>query len=300
VCIIGAGALGLGLAAHFSKAAKVYVVGRSNKAEQLRHCSESLGLNYVASTSALPFELSSLWLCVKAYDNLDALRSVEQLFSPSVPIVLLSNGLGVYQECAELIGRRAPIVRGLINTGFLETIDSIVQIGVLKTALASSPDHANFADDCESFLKSVGAEVAREPNVALTEWKKALINCTINPICSLVRSTNKVIAENPQLRALSEQVLAEVRATALAEGFDLSSLTNEQIFQGALAHGENRNSMLVDLERGRRTELDYILGRVVRIADNYGVPIPHARSLYQLCKALETLKSGAALKSYPQ
>ncbi|MBN8551111.1 MAG: hypothetical protein J0M12_17490, partial [Deltaproteobacteria bacterium] len=79
------------------------------------------------------------------------------------------------------------------------------------------------------------------------------------------------------------------------EGFDFSNFTTEEVLRSIAAHGDNRNSNLIDLERGRPTQIDYILGRLIRIAKSYDVPIPHSETLYALCKALEQ-PAAAAIK----
>ncbi|MBN8548866.1 MAG: 2-dehydropantoate 2-reductase [Deltaproteobacteria bacterium] len=291
ICIVGAGALGLGLAAHLSKECNVSVLCRSNKAEQLRSGQDVAGLSYITSLGALPLDLASLWICVKAYDNLAALKTVEPLLRTDCPIVLLSNGLGVFMECAEFISRRAPIVRALVNTGFLETLDAVVQSGPLLVTLAAPKEHSASLDSIDTLLQKVGAHVTRESDVARAEWKKTFINAPVNSLCSIVRAPNRAITENPLLRSQAEAVIAEVRAVAAAEGFDFSDFSTEEILRSIAAHGENRNSNLIDLERGRPTQIDYILGRLIRIAKSYDVPTPHSETLYALCKALE--KPGA-------
>lgn len=291
ICIVGAGALGLGLAAHLSKVASVSILCRSNKAEQLRSSENPAGLSYVTSVAELPFDVASVWLCVKAYSNLEALKNVEMLLNRQCSVVLLSNGLGVFMECAEFINRRAPIVRALVNTGFLETLDAVVQSGPLRVTLAAPQEYLAALGSIEETLRQTGAEVSRESDVARAEWKKTLINAPVNSICSIVRGPNKTLTGNAHLRQLAEKVIAEVRAVAAAEGFDFSSYTTEEILRGIEAHGDNKNSNLVDLERGRPTQIEYIMGRLIRIAGSYAVPVPHCETLYSLCKSLETRKA---------
>ncbi len=285
--IIGAGAVGLGLAAHLSKIVPVTVVARSNKLEQLKRSDPPPGVSYVGSLSALPLQVGSLWVCTKAFAAPDALKAAEFLFSPTCPVVVLSNGLGVYQECAELIARRAPIVRALVSTGFVETYDAVVQTGQLKVALAASSEYESSLRTVESILLAAGAVVTIESNVATAEWRKALLNVVTNPICTLVRSSNKALIEDSDLSQLAVQILGEARSVALKEGFSFPDLTNEYIFSLVKSVGDNRNSQLIDLERGRKSEIDYVLGRIIRIAKSYDLPVPRCETLYALCRATE-------------
>jgi 2-dehydropantoate 2-reductase len=45
--------------------------------------------------------------------------------------------------------------------------------------------------------------------------------------------------------------------------------------------------MLQDIERGRRTEVDYLNGAVVSAAERLGIPVPMNEAIYSLVKGLE-------------
>lgn len=287
LCIIGAGAVGLGLAAHLSRVVPVAVIARSNKLQQLRNSPAATSVTYVGSAGELPWQLSSLWICTKAYTAVEAIKTYEQLLAPTCPVVLVPNGLGVYMECAEAIGRRAPVVRALVHTGFRETLDSVVQAGPLRISLAAPPTSTAALHEIQYLLERAGAEVSLEKDIATAEWKKTLLNVATNPICGLLRAPNRIVAENAALHELAQDLITEARAVARAEGFPLDDLSDDAIFSAIRAVGENRNSLLLDIEKGRRTEIDYILGRVVRIAESHSVSVPRCRALYALCKAAE-------------
>lgn len=300
LCIVGAGAVGLGLAARLSAVTPVSVLCRSNKAEQLRLSDPDPRRSYVSSVHSLPFEVHSLWLCVKAYDTVEALRSVEQLLAPERPVVLLANGLGIFMEAAEFVSRRAPVVRAMVNTGFVETLDSVLQSGELKFSLAGPPESEAALQRVEAILSQAGAAVHREKDIATAEWKKALVNAAVNPICSLLAGRNRMLADDPGLRALAQEVFAEMRSIAAAESVDLAQPDDEELFAGIAQVGENYNSNLMDLGRGRRTEIDYILGRALRVAADNNIPAPTCRVLYTLAKALERSKAAAAPEEFRQ
>ena len=50
---------------------------------------------------------------------------------------------------------------------------------------------------------------------------------------------------------------------------------------------DNKNSMLQDIERGKRTEIDFINGAVCGLGEKFGVPTPLNRLLLQLVKKIE-------------
>jgi 2-dehydropantoate 2-reductase len=62
---------------------------------------------------------------------------------------------------------------------------------------------------------------------------------------------------------------------------------------GAAATGEHKTSMLQDLEAGRPLEVDALVGAVVELARDAGVPVPTLDVVYRLVKLLdETRRPG--------
>lgn len=59
---------------------------------------------------------------------------------------------------------------------------------------------------------------------------------------------------------------------------------------------ENYNSTLQDIKRGKRTEVDYIHGKIVEYAQSVGLEAPRNELLWTLIKAKETLASREGFK----
>jgi 2-dehydropantoate 2-reductase len=51
--------------------------------------------------------------------------------------------------------------------------------------------------------------------------------------------------------------------------------------------------MLDDLERGRVTEVDYLNGEIVRLAEKHGIPVPANRAIVALLKDAEAKHAGS-------
>jgi len=61
----------------------------------------------------------------------------------------------------------------------------------------------------------------------------------------------------------------------------------EKTFEVARETAENKNSMLQDIERGKRTEIDYINGAISRYGQKHKVPTPMNDLITSLVKGLE-------------
>ena len=66
----------------------------------------------------------------------------------------------------------------------------------------------------------------------------------------------------------------------------------ERVYDVARATAMNRSSMLQDVERGRRTEIDALNGAVVRLAKGLDVNVPMNEALTAAVRALERTRAG--------
>ena len=74
-------------------------------------------------------------------------------------------------------------------------------------------------------------------------------------------------------------------------GAKLSESIIENTFKVAEATALNKNSMLQDVEKGKRTEIDFINGAIEKIGNQVGVPTPINSTLTTLVKGIEAKKN---------
>ena len=117
-------------------------------------------------------------------------------------------------------------------------------------------------------------------------WVKLLGNAAFNPISALTRATLAAMARDPDVAMLVRNIMTEIAAVANKLGIDLPVSIDQRI-AGAEKVGEHKTSMLQDLEAGRPTELDAIVGAVLEIGEKTGVAMPHTRAVYACTKLLE-------------
>ena len=117
-------------------------------------------------------------------------------------------------------------------------------------------------------------------------WVKLWGNVAFNPISALTGETLGVIAADAGARALARAVMVEAQAVAAALG-EQFRIDVDQRIEGAARVGAHRTSMLQDRERGRRMEVDAIVGAVAELGRVTAVPTPHIDALYALVRLLD-------------
>lgn len=135
------------------------------------------------------------------------------------------------------------------------------------------------AKKLSSALIKAGLKAPVRPAIRRDLWVKLLGNMAFNPISALTRATMVQIATHAGARDLARRMMREGDAVAKALGIEVP-VTVEQRLAGAEKVGEHKTSMLLDVEAGRATEIESILGAVVEIGGKLGVPMPATRTVY--------------------
>jgi 2-dehydropantoate 2-reductase len=135
-------------------------------------------------------------------------------------------------------------------------------------------------------LTAAGLKAPIQPRIRHELWFKLLGNAVFNPISALTRATLGEIATSPLVAGLVRAAMAEVVDVAGRLGVEFD-LTIEQRIRGAARVGGHKTSMLQDIEAGRPTEIDPMVGAVVELGERLHVDVPHLETLYSCVKLLE-------------
>lgn len=304
VVLIGAGAIG-GLFGGllYNSGHKVVFVEREHKIPRLRDSGlrlempDSSIISVKAEFRADLRGVSDVDLCVvtvKAYDTKSAVTHVVSA-NLNCPVVLLQNGLGVEKDAEEVLGRS--VARGLTSCGAMaEEVGVVKVVGLSRTVLGSRD--SGLLETCFEFadaLKSAGLPVEVTRNIDGATWVKTIVNSSINPLGTLLNMKNGELLENEYTRTLLTNIAREGWKVALNLGVILEPKNPvEETLAIARATYNNRNSMLIDVLRGRRTEVDYINGAIWRLANMCSFEATLNKTLYLMVKAIEqrTVRAG--------
>jgi 2-dehydropantoate 2-reductase len=141
-----------------------------------------------------------------------------------------------------------------------------------------------------ALLAHAGIESIATNNIAGTLWAKVFYNGALNALGALLDTHYGALGDDPDLRAVMNGVIDEAFAVAAAEGVQLSwssAADYQELFYTSLVPSTyvHRSSMLQDLERGRRTEIEAINGAVWRRGQALGIATPYNDILTRLIQA---------------
>ena len=241
---------------------------------------------------------------VKSADTAEIAERIAQYAPADAVIVSLQNGVGnVAVLRAGLPGRR--VLAGMVPF-------NVVAQGEGRFHRATSGDIVIERDEAGTAdrLSVPGLKMRATGNIDGVQWGKLLVNLN-NALNALAGVPLRQQLSQRSWRTLFADQMAEGLAAIRAEGIHPVSPTPipagwtpsllrlpDAIFEAVLGRAmkidpQARSSMSEDLQRGRRTEIDYLQGVIVEIADRHGLPAPLSHRIVALIKRAEAAGQGS-------
>jgi len=220
---------------------------------------------------------------VKAWQTERAAAQLAHCLAPDGLAVTLQNGLGNYEILARTLGPQR-VALGVTTTGATLLGPGLVRPG--GDGIVSLQNHPGL-DALVSLLQQAGFNVQMVEDTRTLAWGKVIINAAINPVTALLRVPNGMLLERADARWLMSRLASEAAAVAMAEGVCLPYRDPvAAALEVARRTAANYSSMLQDVRRGARTEIDAICGAVVRIGQTHGMAAPVNQVCWRLVRAL--------------
>ena len=193
-------------------------------------------------------------------------------------ILALQNGLGI-QSLIEASQIPLPSCRGVAWFGARWENGRLQESASPLRMTIAHQSHTITERIRQVLMKSGFAVEVLEGNLSseLLEWKKAFTSLALNPVLTLARAPNGALLESSDLQTQARQLQQE--AFLIFQKLGLSGITPLEAWSDLIRTCEdtalNRNSMLQDLEFGRKLELDWLNGWILKKAHELGISLPH-------------------------
>ena len=302
--IYGAGSLGTILGAYITKnGGEVELINR-NKAhiDALRTDGATVTgtVNFTqAVTAYTPDEMSGkydiIFLMTKQQQNAEVVKFLKQYLADDGVIVTLQNGIPELQ-IGEIVGEER-VLGCTVAWG-----STMKEPGVCE--LTSAPDSLTFSlgslqarpnpiiGKVKSLLELMGP-VEIDTNFIGSRWSKLLINSAFSGMSAVLGSTFGEAARDKASRRIVQKLIKESIDVCATAGIRIEPVQGKDIvklldYKGRIKkafsffiipiairkHALLRASMLQDLEKGKKTEVDAINGVVCAFGRKVGVPTP--------------------------
>jgi 2-dehydropantoate 2-reductase len=293
IVVFGAGSLGSLVGGLLTRRNEITLIGRQPHVQAIEE--SGLVIAGVVEAVVVPGAAEDIrglppadivLVTVKSYDTQTALETIRPLVSDSTLVVSLQNGLNNAEMVTSAFPGRAVV--GVTSLGATKSGPGrVFYAGEGDTYFGTVQGDSQNAERVAEVFNSVGLDSYVTDDIMAEVWSKAIINAAVNPLTAIARCKNGRILKDESLLRLAEMACLEGEKVAKACGIELGDETMFERTKLVLRRtSENKSSMLQDVERRKRTEIDEISGEIVRWADASGVETPVNRTLWLLVRSI--------------
>lgn len=281
IAIVGAGAIGSFFAASLDHARhRVIVAARGKRLEFLRNhplqvvsCGQIIRHHVeVTAPDGLVGPIDLAICCVKTPDFATALTALIGKLSPDGVVLTVQNGVEAH-EIAEDFLPGTMVVAGRFH-GFFEMDGDVVRHTAVPPSLVfgctrGKPEAAH--DVVLTALGGSGFNTEASPDISRALWEKFMLAASLGGVATALEVPAGQVCTEPHGDELLRAAMEEVAALARCAGIALTSdnVTATMSFVRTFP-AEATTSLQRDLELGRTSEYDALLGAIPRLAQRYG------------------------------
>ena len=206
--------------------------------------------------------------CVKLYDTARAAELLKPFSGPETTVLTLQNGIESSARLASHFGQQRILGGAAYFPANITAPGEVTYLGKIAAMMRAAGLVAVVADDTERLL-----------------WEKFLLIAGTSAATTLCRLSIVGISNDPDRRWLLRTAVDEAHAVAIASGITLSEGVVDAVVAALDGNpADGKSSQLVDLENGKRLELEGLSGAIVRLGLEQDVATPVHRTVYAALK----------------
>jgi 2-dehydropantoate 2-reductase len=292
VAVMGAGAVGcyfggmLARAGHdvvlIARPEHVVAIERDGLRMQTKTFDEHVRL--AASSDASAVQGAALVLfCVKSLDTETAGALMRPHLATDALVLTLQNGVDNADRLRTVLPQHAVAAAVVYVATEMAGPGHVKHHG--RGELVIEPSSGS--DAAAKALIAAGVPTEISDNVRGELWAKLILNCAYNAVSAITQLPYGKTVAGEGVKDVMKDVVAECLAVAKADGVQVAGDVDAAIRKIAETMPAQFSSTAQDLARGKRSEIDYLNGLIVRRGEALGIATPANRVLWALVKLLE-------------
>jgi 2-dehydropantoate 2-reductase len=245
-----------------------------------------------SSDLALLRDADLVLLCVKSLDTERTLSEIKSILPNTAVILSLQNGVANIEIASQIIRNRIYAAVVYVAAGMLgQRIMKHHGRGELLIGSLSNinADDQNKLEEISRLFAGANVPCVISSQIKRDMWLKFLVNCSFNAISGIGQISYGEMVKSPEIVKLIEEITKEFLAVAKLEVVNISISealkANESI---ATTMVTQISSTAQDLSRGKKTEIDFLNGYIVKLGRRHGIATPYNESVYALVKMIES------------
>ena len=221
---------------------------------------------------------------VKTYDTTTAAQVMKPMIGDKTTVVTFQNGVEAHDEIAAVVGKEHVIVAPTQVVSNIMAPGLIEQKSPFRSSFVGEVFKLGLTERVQEFtamLKHTGVDATAVADGRTPLWHKFVFIASIAGLASLARTEPYILFQIPEARAALRAAMEEVYAVGKTQDVTMDADIVERQYQAALnLRPGNKPSMELDVEQGKRLEIDALNGTVVQLGAEKNVPTPVHQTIY--------------------
>lgn len=285
VAVVGLGSVGSILAAYLARAGhEVVAVEPGERHDQV--LSDGLVLTGKVELRSRPEVLLSkaeqleeyrdriktCFVCTKTWALRGLLPVLKRVLHPDTLVISFQNGIGPEDDIAKHFPREH-VGRAVVNLGC-----GAQRNGTVAVHWITPPSYLGSVDGGSGAVKTwaetlsvagLATQFVEQHEVRKRVFFKNILNSALNALCASSGITMRQAMQLKHTRAMASLLIREGLSVASAVGYNYGEDAEDVCIAYLDGGGDHLPSMWVDLERGNRTEIEYMNGKIVKIGQMF-------------------------------
>ena len=223
------------------------------------------------------FNPEIILFAVKVYDNFEAFKIVRPVVSDTTILITLQNGVGSSNLLIENFPSNNVITGVTYVDSFVSSPGNIIEQGGLCNIIIGNQFTQNntiISLVKDVFIKS-GINISVASNIEFEIWRKLIYICALSGMMCVTRSSMESILNHKETYEMTREIIQEVYEVTNAMGIGLDENIVDLTMKQLKTNSRNiQSSMQTDLFKGKKIEVDYLNGAVLKFGEKYGVKTP--------------------------
>ncbi|MCI0470031.1 MAG: hypothetical protein L0Y73_00060, partial [Candidatus Aminicenantes bacterium] len=222
----------------------------------------------------------------------DVIAAIKK-FKNDFQIVSMQNGIDNEELLANHFNR-GKVMRIVINFAGV-----LISPGIIKMTFFQKPNHVgclcskencSHAQEMADIMTAAGLDTEATNEIQKLTWKKTILVASLAPISALLGMTMLEVMTMSETRYLVQMLLEEAIEVARAKNYDFGDDYFPYCLDYLQKGGPHKPSMLIDLELGNPTEIDFINAKISHHGHELDIPVHLNTYLTLLVKAKEKVE----------
>ena len=310
ILIIGAGAVGIGIASSLAQNADISIFARGETAKSIKENGirrEGLFTHYSFKPEQITVyenykeipknHFNFIIITSKTTANEDISNNLNEnrdILNDDGKILIIQNGFGNDESYLRYFSKKKVFCARII-TGFQRPERYISEVTVYTEPIllgSLQGENPKCLQPIADMITHSGIKCELTDEVDKHLWAKMLYNCALNPLGAILDVNYGKLSENPYSIELMDNIIDEIFEVIKASPYETlwdSSDEYKKIFYSKLIPDtyNHYSSTHNDIKRKIKTEIDSLNGTVIKLGERYGVDVSCNKIIYNLIKSLK-------------